>query len=802
LSGCESREEKAERFYQSGLALLEAGDVDRALVEFRNVFQYDGFHKEARQTYADTLLSRGEVGEAYSQYLRLIEQYPDTLEVRITLSGIALDEGNWDEVERHGQAAVGLAPDDTRVQAISAALDYRTAVLADDAAGRAAAVAAAQEVLATLPDNMTARRVVIDSLMTGPDPQAALPEIDAILATDPDRIEFQIFRFRLLANAGDEAAAQAQLEAMFARFPDNQEVRDALVTWYLGRQDFDAAEALLRTLAGPADGPADGHAVLISFLQVARGPEAARTELDRLITANTGTPVADLYRSMKASLDFDDGDRDAAIAELQSIIATAEPSDQTRRIKAVLARMLVATDNPVGARALVEEILAEDTTNVDALKMRASWLTAEDKSDDAIVDLRSALGQSPRDPELHTLMAAALERAGSPELSGESLAQAVLVSGAAPAESLRYAQFLLRDNRLQAAEAVLLDARNATPGSLDVLAALGSLWSGQQDWVRTQDIIDTLTALGTPEATELAQTLQSDVLIGQGRTAESMAILEEQMAQDGVDSSAVSRIVMAQMRAGKVEEARRFLDDALMRTPDDPTLLMLSGILFANAGDTAGAEAIFRDLAARVPDNDTPARLLYSLLAAQGRNDEARAALDAGLAATPQSGTLLWIKAGLLEIEGDIDGAIAIYEDLYALDSSNVVVANNLASLIAAHRDDDASLERAYQIARRLRNLEVPALQDTYGWIAFRRGNLDEALSHLEPAAAGLPADPLVQYHLGMTYAALGRTEDAARVLTEAITLAGDSPLPQFQIARDTLAGLTAPPAPTPAPAP
>jgi tetratricopeptide (TPR) repeat protein len=162
------------------------------------------------------------------------------------------------------------------------------------------------------------------------------------------------------------------------------------------------------------------------------------------------------------------------------------------------------------------------------------------------------------------------------------------------------------------------------------------------------------------------------------------------------------------------------------------------------------------------------------------------------------------MKAGELERAGDVEGAIAVYEALYAEDSSNVIVANNLASLITTHRTDPESLERAFAVARRLRGSDVPAFQDTYGWIEYRRGNLEEALADLEPAAAGLPNDALTQFHLGMTYAGLGRKEDAARVLTRAVELAGDSPLPQFVTARETLATLPPPPpvAETPVPAP
>jgi Flp pilus assembly protein TadD len=125
-----------------------------------------------------------------------------------------------------------------------------------------------------------------------------------------------------------------------------------------------------------------------------------------------------------------------------------------------------------------------------------------------------------------------------------------------------------------------------------------------------------------------------------------------------------------------------------------------------------------------------------------------------------------------------------------------VIIASNLASLITTYRDDPESLARATAIVRRLKGTSVPAFQDTYGWIAHRNGNHDEALTYLEPAAAGLPNDPVAQFHLAMLYLALGRTEDARRQLTHTLELAGDTSLPQLETARQALAGL--PPAATP----
>jgi tetratricopeptide (TPR) repeat protein len=135
--------------------------------------------------------------------------------------------------------------------------------------------------------------------------------------------------------------------------------------------------------------------------------------------------------------------------------------------------------------------------------------------------------------------------------------------------------------------------------------------------------------------------------------------------------------------------------------------------------------------------------------------------IDEALQAMPDEPNLLWAKASYLENGGDISGAIEIYEGLYERNSSSVVIANNLASLLSTYREDAESLERAWNVARRFRDTDIPAMQDTFGWILHRRGDSQEALPYLEAAAAGLPNDPVVQYHLGEVYRTLNREEDA-----------------------------------------
>jgi tetratricopeptide (TPR) repeat protein len=787
LSACKTNEEEADAFYQSGLSLLAAGDLDRAAIEFLNVFRHDGFHQDARKKLADIRLQQGDIPAAYGQYLRLIEQYPDTPEVRLTLAGIAIDINNWDEARRHGQAAIALVPDNPKAQSISTALAYRDGTLNDDTAALDQAAVAARSLLDANPEDEIARSVVIDSLIRGDTPMDAMPELDRALERNPASYPYHTARLWLLTQAEDLAGVGVQLERMVTLFPDDTELTQSLIGWYLAQDDLAGAETYLRARADDITGPTDGHVVVVQFLQGTQGSAAANQELDRLAAANAGTPNADVYRSLSAAIQFEAGETDAAITTFQNVLSRATPSDQTNRIRNTFARLLIATGDRAGARAEVEVILSQDPSNVEALKLRAAWLIAEDRADQAILDLRTALGQQPRDAEVLTLMAQAHEREGNRALAGERLALAADITNGAPTEAIRYADFLLVDGRAAAARSVLTDALTTNPNNLDVLTLLARILLGEGAWIEAQNIANTLRGIETPIAQAAATSLQAALLLGQNRIGDSLAFLEAEIEQGSANVHAISQVVQIHLRSGNLDTARSYLDQALIDNPNDSTLQMMNASFFAIAGEFDASEAAFRNLIAAFPQAEAPVLRLYNLLISTNQAAKADAVIEASLQAQPSSLNLRWIRAGQLEGHGDIEGAIALYEEIYAADSSAVAIANNLASLIATHKDDLESIARAATIAKRLRELDVPAFQDTYGWIAYRQRNLKEARTYLEPAAKGLPDDPLVQYHLGMTYADLGEIEKAIAQLTRAVALAGQSTLPQIEIARAKL---------------
>lgn len=777
LAACESAEERAEKHYQTGMALLEQGDVDRAMVEFRNVFQLNGRHLEARLTYARLERERGSSKAAYSQYLRVVEQYPDNFEALRALSELAVEAQDWKEVERHATAAAAINLDDPLIRAIQNAAAYQATLQSDDSTTRDAVVAEARKLVPELPDSLISRRVLIDYLLRTQDWQDALAEIDAAIVIKPELRDLYTLRLGVLDRLGDTALLEAQLQDMTQRFPDDPAIHATLVRWYLARDNVEAAEGHLRDelvrLSSDPEKLTDARMTLVRFLTEVRSPEAARAELDTIIAINPDN--AQLFRALRAGLDFDAGQQEAAISEMENILKDAQPSIETNNIRIGLAQMLFTTGNQVGARAQVEQVLANDATQIEALKLKADWLIDDDKTGDAILTLRAALNESPNDPEIMSLMARAHERDGNRDLMREMLSLAVEASNRAPEESLRYALFLASEAEYPTAEEVLLNALRLAPDNLELLATTGRLYLKMEDWLRGQQVIDRLQQIDSPQAKQLANGLTIGLYNAQKRDDDLMSFLQGLSAEGGGGLAADAALIQSYVEAGKTNEALAYAREMLEKAPNDPGRRFIYGSVLSIAGSDAEAETVFRELLADNDQLEGAWQALYGLQAMRGDPDMSLGVLDEALAALPRSVGLRWSKASTLQLKGDLDGAIAIYEELYGENTDSMVFANNLASLLSTVREDPESLERASVVARRLRGSEVPAYQDTYGWIAYRQGNLDEALSYLEPAAKALTGDPSVQFHLGMTYAGLGRTAEALAQFDLAQTLIGPS---------------------------
>lgn len=800
LTACQSAEERAEEHYQSALALLADGDMERATVEFRNVFDLNGLHTDARRSFAQALRENGDIEQSYSQFLRLAEQVPDDVETRIALAEMAMETQNWAQLDLHGTRLLDLVPeearDDTRITVIAAVLTYAQSADGDDESARRDAARTARTVLEMAPGNLSLYRVLIDSAIRDGEVDQARIEVEAALAVSPDNRALHNTRLALLAEAEDAPAVRGQLEEMITRFPADDELIATLLRFHISQGDIEAAEAFLRERIAAEEDVERAtalRAALVQFVAQSAGAETALEEIEDLIAA---FPEDGRYQMMRATLRFSVGETEAAIAEMEELVEDEGTSIVTNDARIALAQMYAQTGNPVGARRLVGEVLESDATQGAALRMEAAWLIEDDQADDAIALLRRALDEAPEDADAMTLMAQAHTRNGNHELARDFLALAFEASNAAPAEAIRYAENLATAEVYLAAEETLVTALRLQPGNLQLLDRLGQVYLAMGDWSRAEGVEDSVRRQGTPEGDALAAGLRVARLTAQGQTEDALGFLQTLAETDesATGLAAQLAVVGTFLSDGQTEEALAYLNEALADAPDNIGLLMARGATERAMGDVEAAIATYGLVVEAEPLFERAWIELIRTEAVAGDADAARATLDRALAELPDGVDLLWAQASFLEQAGDIDGAIAIYDSLYAVLPNSPVVANNLASLISTYRTGEEDLERAYTIARRLRGTEVPPLMDTYGWIAFRRGDIEEARPYLETAAEALTDDPLVQFHYGMLLSAAGDRDAAIAQLTLALELAGeDDTRAQFDTARAELEQLQNP---------
>ena len=134
----------------------------------------------------------------------------------------------------------------------------------------------------------------------------------------------------------------------------------------------------------------------------------------------------------------------------------------------------------------------------------------------------------------------------------------------------------------------------------------------------------------------------------------------------------------------------------------------------------------------------------------------------------PERISAMFLLADIHEQSGNPGKAAAVYRRILSVEPRNPRAANNLAML---YSDDPARRAEALELARQAVEAapENPFTRDTLGWVQHLNGLHEIAAENLEKARIASPEHPEIAYHLGVVYAELGKREQAAQLLREAL---------------------------------
>ncbi len=777
LAACDSAEDRLARHLDNAEAHIAAGEPEKATLELRNALSLDANNIRAHESMATIYEQQRNYPAMLAHLNKVLEADPVNVAALVKVGQMMMLGNRLDEALANANGALAAAPQDVGAMVLKAGVSLRLGNLEN-------AVELAKAAIALDPDNPTAHAVLIGERLQAGDAAAARAIADDITTRAPGDLGVALVKLQIVEQAGDEEALIAYMREMIGRFPDQVALRRGLAQLYVRRGEMDLAEAELRAIADAAPGDAQAALAVVQFLNTVSGPEAARAELEALVAVREDkTP----FEVALAELEYSTGAKEQAQARLERMIeAAGDDTDRVNAIRLMLARQFLRDERRDEALALAQTVLGTDASNVDALAIRAALRFDAGDYDAALLDARAALASAPDNPQLLLLSARTNMRAGNADLAGENFASAARASGYEPDITMEYISYLRLRQRNDAILTVLNEAVARHPSDETILTELAAAQLRAGDWVGAEETSARLASVDE----ETSKRVRAASLTGRERFDESLAVLGELSEEgEGADSTLAS-IVQVYARAGRIEEARTFLNDVLAENPENARALLLRGFLAASENDLASAEADYRSAAAADPSDPAAPLTLARLLLSKGEEAEAMAAAEEAIPAVSYAGALRLFLGGVHEGARRFDDAIAQYRAMFEEQPNSLIAANNLASLLTEHKaDDPEAIAEAARIAGVLRNVEVPAFQDTFGWVQHLTGDSELALRHLIPAADGLPDNPYVRYHVGAVYAALGDAA-AARPHLEAAVAAGPEGFSRYEAAKAELEAL------------
>jgi tetratricopeptide (TPR) repeat protein len=144
---------------------------------------------------------------------------------------------------------------------------------------------------------------------------------------------------------------------------------------------------------------------------------------------------------------------------------------------------------------------------------------------------------------------------------------------------------------------------------------------------------------------------------------------------------------------------------------------------------------------------------------------QAEAAFSRALQVVPDDPELLYGRGLAYAETGDTDKAVADFRRLLQLKPDDIDATNALGYTLADANRDLSEAEQLIQTARSAKP-DDPAIADSWGWLQYRLGHLDQAEKTLRTAWQ-TRKDADVGVHLGEVLWKQGRQEDARRVFDE-----------------------------------
>jgi tetratricopeptide (TPR) repeat protein len=769
-------EARKARHVQQGHDFMAERNYTKARIEFRNALQIDPKDAGVRSMVGLSSEKLGEYDDAVKAYRVAIAADETLVMPRARLARILAVAGLDEEATELVTKGLELAPQ-------SADLLSVRAVIREQKGDVAGARQDAEQAYAAAPTDADVVSTLAAVRWRAGERDEAIALVRKGSEARPDDPDLRLLHAQLLLAQERHADAERELVGVVRLVPGNAEYRNLLAQVYLLQGKTDQAIDLARDGVKASPDNVQNKLTLAGLLAAHRSFDDAARQLEEYRKAapknqELSLAVADFYAA--------GGRAEQAEAIYRNVIDSATAPARGFAARNQLAKLELRRGRIDEAEQLAGQVLAENPSDTDALVTRAEIALHKGDAASAVTDLRIAFSAQPDSVPVAVALARAYVRAGQNELAEQALRSVVSTSPRSAEARFALAQFLVETGRQKQARPVLEQLVAEQPNNLLAREGLTRLQIAEGDTAAALNTAKTLQAL-QPRSVS-GYLLAGQVLQAQQRNDAARQAYEQAATVDPAAVEPVLALTRLDAAEGRPERALARLDERLASDSSSALLHALRGDVLLGLNRPRDALGSYSAAIRLTPGWSQPYRGQAIAHTALGEPERALEVLVAGVEATSGAPEVALDLALLQTRRGRIDDAAATYEAMLKRNPREHSAANNLAMLLVTHRSDTASLERARALAAPFANSENPGLLDTYGWVAFKRGQTAEAAAALEKAVARAPNAPELRYHLGMVQLELGRRDEARKNLEAAV--AAGREFPGLAEAREALQAL------------
>ncbi len=744
---------RAQEFYDQEL-------FDKARIETQNVLQLNDKHVPAR--YLMGLISEKNKNweQAYASYSLVVEEQPENLDAQIKLGQIFLLSGEQEKAKEKLDLVLGKDPEHIDAQLLNAVFYLR-----DKDIEKSQAVV--NNVLTKLPNHIEATSLLAQILVGEGKTDLALTKVDAAIVVHPEDKSLRFLKIALHRKLNQLTEAEAEFKKLVELDPDNDKLKYALAEYLVSIDKHDNAEKLLQEMIESKPDDITAKLARIKFLAQFKGRQRADEALEAYVNEYPGE-----YKLRFALGELRHNQPDQAKLVYEKIVELDDTGNDGLEARVRLAQIAMQLTDKQKAKQLVDEVLDKDDENKQALLIRSSLFLEEKKVEEAISDLRTILGNDPQfEPALRLLSVAHLVN-DDRVLARETLEKAVKSDPRSTKSRTMLAGLMYRNNDIDAAGDLLEDGLKLNPNDNDSLQMLTDIYIKQKRWDSATKSARALLA-NSKEQPYKAHFVLGSIFQKQGKLDKALEEFKIVLAEKPDNVNAIRRLVETTIAQKKPDQALKFLSDRTNSNPEDANSHELIGEIHTWQKQPKKAEKAYLTAIKTNPKLVVAYRQLARLYMQEKQSDKVVSTYQQGLAAVPEQPELLMELAAQYQNLGEIEKAILMYKKIVDANPKSLYAVNNYAALIADARDDKASLENAMKLVDEFKSTDQPAFLDTFGWLAYRLNQYNEALPALEKAVDLAPGFPVFRYHLGMAYHAVDRDKAALRELSEAVKTEG-----------------------------